>query len=128
MNKRLWSYLANLPSIRFQPFITLCLIEYIVGLIGSCVFVNNGMQGLGHGNRVLMLPDIPSQIHSYGSLLHTIMNKLKHRQLCIKLWPARYNYMDRTTLRNLIKIFTPVCFYHLGSQFCSDAEIGRAHV
>src|SRR3972149_7801257 len=112
----------NIPTNAYYHLLSiLWLIEYIVGLIGSCIFVNNGMQGLGHSDRMLMLPDVSSKIHTNSSLLHTIMNKLKHRQLCIKLRPACYNYRNRTTLSNLIKIFTPVRFYHLGSQFCSDA-------
>src|SRR3989338_3598053 len=82
--------------------------------------MDNCTDCLNHSYGVCILPDVPPKIYPYSTSLHPIINKFQYLKLCFCLWSACYDNRDRTTVHNLIKIFTPVCLYNLCTKFSGD--------
>src|SRR4030065_768741 len=106
-----------LPLFRLPLFPFLTLI-YLVCFFCRCIFMDNGMDGLYHWNRVGVLPDVPSKVYTYSAPLHPVCNKFKYLHLSISLWPSSDDHRHGTTVDNLIKIFTPVSLYNLCPKLC----------
>ncbi len=52
-----------------------------MSLCYGAVFVDDVTQCPDHGYREVILPDVPSQIHPYGTPLHAIVHKLEYLKL-----------------------------------------------
>jgi len=82
--------------------------------------MDNGAQGFYHGHGVLILPDVSPQIHTYGTFLDAIINKLKYFVSCRYFGPTSNDYWNGTALYNPLKSFTVIGLYYSSAQLSSN--------
>jgi hypothetical protein len=82
--------------------------------------MDNSADGFDHGHGVLILPDVSTQIHTYGAFLEAVINKLKYFVSCRHLGPAGNDYRNGAALGNLLEFFTVIGLDHSSAQLSSD--------
>ena len=93
-----------------------------MGLHCRAVFVDNVTYRFDHSHRMVVLPDIPSQIHPYGALLKAVVHKLEYLKLRVHLRPTGHNDRDRAASYDLFEaVCTPVCFHYPRPQLSGNA-------
>src|SRR3989441_2996446 len=102
-------------------FRTLRLVVYFLGFPYSRASVHYLSNCSDHWHGVIGLPDVPTHVNSYGSLLNRVVGELKRVQLCIKLRSSSHNQRHWTALDNFSKILAIVGLDKMGTQLCSDS-------
>ncbi len=87
--------------------------------------MDDSTNGASHRHRVIVLPDISSQIHPDRASLNAVSDELEHLELAAHLRTACHHHRNRATSHHLLELLAPVGLHHPRTQLRSDAASQR---